>query len=449
MHEFDVMMVMFSVIICMILSLNMWVVECIFMALGFIYLFMNFFISFEFMFSGMVYFFDFVSSSLSILSFWVFFLSTISMVKIYKKNTFSYNFLFMNILLLMCLLVSFSASSFLVFYLFFEFSLFPMLVIIMGWGYQPERMQAGMYMFLYTVMASLPLLAVSLGVCSELKILSFNYYVVNLGYFSDFMMMSSLVLFMFAFMVKLPIYFVHLWLPKAHVEAPVSGSMILAGVLLKLGGYGLFRILVMFYKTLTKISWFWVSMGLIGGCLVSVLSLRQVDMKSLIAYSSVAHMSLVLAGFLSLSVVGFKGAMMLMIGHGLCSSGMFFIANLSYEGSGSRLMHLNKGMLNILPSASIFWFVLSMGNMAAPLTINLFSEIMIITCMFGFAKSCLFMMSWMCFFSAGYSLYLYISTNHGMIGLLKSFGSFSLVDLLILFLHIFPLNFMFFIGYFF
>lgn len=158
---------------------------------------------------------------------------------------------------------------------------------------------------------------------------------------------------MFAFVVKLPMFIVHLWLPKAHVEAPVAGSMVLAGVLLKLGGYGLLRVSGIFIRVANRFSWFWVSLGVIGGVLVRLICLRQTDIKALIAYSSVAHMGLVLAGIRTLGVWGARGAVVVMVGHGLCSSGLFCLANVVYERLGSRRLYIRKGLLNFIPSIAL------------------------------------------------------------------------------------------------
>lgn len=156
------------------------------------------------------------------------------------------------------------------------------------------------------------------------------------------------------FFIKIPMYFVHLWLPKAHVEAPVSGSIILAGVILKLGGYGLIRLIVIFIRIGVKINYFFIVISIVGGFLVSLICLRQIDIKSLIAYSSVAHIGLVLGGIITLTYWGICGRLVLIVAHGLCSSGLFCLANISYERLLSRSLFLNKGLLNLIPSMA-FW----------------------------------------------------------------------------------------------
>jgi len=196
------------------------------------------------------------------------------------------------IFLLMTLLVRFLTVNLFMFYFFFEFSLIPTLILIIGWGYQPERIQAGVYFLFYTLTASLPLLLslfyiyVSEG---RLYIILIRYIQLRAGGF----FFISIVL---AFLVKIPIFITHLWLPKAHVEAPVSGSIILAGVLLKLGGFGLCRVISLIYFYLLKYRAYFIGLSLAGMVYVGFICCRLNDIKALVAYSSVSHIALVICG---------------------------------------------------------------------------------------------------------------------------------------------------------
>lgn len=201
----------------------------------------------------------------------------------------------MVISLILLLVLTFRTTNLFLFYVFFERRLIPTFFLILGWGYQPERLQAGYYLLFYTLLASLPLL---LGIlfCNK-NLGSINYWVINFNYELSLLYFCLIV----AFLVKIPIFLFHLWLPKAHVEAPVSGSIILAGVLLKLGGYGLLRVYVLIQKISINYNLIWYTVSLVGGVLISLVCLFQVDIKSLIAYSSVAHIGIVISGLITLS----------------------------------------------------------------------------------------------------------------------------------------------------
>nr|YP_002327415.1 NADH dehydrogenase subunit 4 [Eriocheir japonica]ACJ44944.1 NADH dehydrogenase subunit 4 [Eriocheir japonica]UJM44169.1 NADH dehydrogenase subunit 4 [Eriocheir japonica] len=382
---------------------------------------------------------DYVSYIMVYLSVWIMFLIVISSERVKMMNNFSGMFILVNLVLLFSLLVTFSSLNYLLFYIMFEMSLIPTLILILGWGYQPERIQAGVYMLFYTLSLSLPLLGSLLYIYMKeySLVMMLSNLILKVSWVNSIWYFSSVM----AFLVKLPMYMFHLWLPKAHVEAPVAGSMILAGVLLKLGGYGLIRVLLMFQKISLNFSSLWVSISLVGGVVVSLLCLRQVDMKSLIAYSSVVHMSMVLCGLMIFSWWGLMGAVVVMVGHGLCSSGLFCLANMVYERVGSRSLLVSKGLLNFMPSMGLWWFLFSVGNMAAPPTLNLFGEISLIISLMSWSTFTVMGIMFLSFFSAAYTLYMYSLSQHGIfVSSLYSCSSGKVREYLVLFLHWFPLN---------
>nr|URX54235.1 NADH dehydrogenase subunit 4 [Neotermes sp. 6 AB-2022a] len=379
---------------------------------------------------------DCISYGLILLSFWICVLMITASESIFRSSYYSGLFLFFVVLLIIMLFCTFGSVGLFSFYLFFESSLIPTVFIILGWGYQPERLQAGIYLLFYTLLASLPMLV---GI----------FYVYGVMYSTSFFLLwgnkflNSFFYFcmIFAFLVSMPMFLVHLWLPKAHVEAPVSGSMILAGVLLKLGGYGLLRIYPLLFNFF-NLGFIWISISLVGGFLVSLICMRQTDLSSLIAYSSVAHMGIVIGGIMTMNYWGFCGSYTLMIAHGLCSSGLFCLANISYERLGSRSLLISRGMLSLMPSMSFWWFMLSACNMSAPPSLNLLGEISLLNSLVSWSWISMLLLVFLSFFSAAYTLYLFSYSQHGMFysGIYSCSLGYSR-EFLLLFLHWFPLNF--------
>uniref|UniRef100_A0AAU7VAI3 NADH-ubiquinone oxidoreductase chain 4 n=1 Tax=Stenopsocus metastictus TaxID=3074944 RepID=A0AAU7VAI3_9NEOP len=382
---------------------------------------------------------DLMSYMLVLLSIWICTLMLLSSESVMSSGFYKTNYMNILIVLLLFLVLSFYTSNLFLFYLFFEGSLIPTFMIIMGWGYQSERLQASIYLLMYTLVCSLPLLLMIFYFYNESNYLSM---ILNL----DKKIYINFLIFVFmytAFMVKLPMFMLHLWLPKAHVEAPVAGSMILAGVLLKLGGYGALRLSFLILNLVYKYTWMFIVLSLLGGVLISLNCLRQSDVKLLIAYSSVSHMGIMLSGSLTFTMWGLSSGLALMLSHGLCSSALFFLANVVYERVGSRSMYLVKGMLHLLPKMTLWWFLFCAMNMAAPPSLNLLSEIGLINSLVGWSTSSMLLLMLMSFFAAGYSLYLFSFSQHGkIINSLYSFHLNNSREYFVLFMHWLPLNFL-------
>nr|ABL09069.1 NADH dehydrogenase subunit 4 [Odontoglaja guamensis] len=355
------------------------------------------------------------------------------------QKCYSYSMCLMTLLLTLVLV--FSMDNLLLFYVFFECALIPTLMLIIGWGYQPERLQAGTYMMIYTVTASLPLLFVIIWWGNKLSSQSLPI-IKNSG---EVMSLGVIIFLIMAFLVKLPMYGLHLWLPKAHVEAPLVGSMILAGVLLKLGGYGLYLVSQSFCLSTSSILMkIVIAFSFWGAMLASLVCLLQSDMKALVAYSSVAHMGVVIVGMLSGTMWGYTSSVITMVAHGFSSSAMFCLAYFTYEKINTRSLKYCSGLLNLYPILSMLWFIYCCINMAAPPTLNLVGELMIIMPLSLKSIWLVTTMGLMVFFSAAYNMYLYSSINHGFYShYFFSGSSMSGYELLSLFLHFIPILLLF------
>lgn len=321
------------------------------------------------------------------------------------------------ILLLETLLIAnFLVLDILLFYIFFE-SILPPLFILIGLFGSSNKVRASFYLFLYTLFGSLFLLLSILTMSSIMGTTDFDaLYKTNFNYSTQLFLFYGIFL---AFAVKTPTIFLNTWLLKAHVESPLGGSIILAAIVLKLTLYGIFRlILPLLPKASLDYTYIIYLIGVITIIYASFSTLRTIDVKELIAYSSVSHAAVYLIGVFSNTIQGIEGGIALGLAHGFVSSGLFICAGgVLYDRSGTRLISFYRGMAQIMPIFSILFFILSLGNCGVPLTLNFVGEFMSLYGVFErlpllgvFASSSIV-------FSAAYTIYMFNRIAFG--------GSFS------------------------
>ena len=285
---------------------------------------------------------------------------------------------FWNYLLAMELLLvlTFSTLDILYFFILFESLLIPMFILIGVWGARERKIKAAYYFFLYTLFGSLFML---FGIFYLYFLTgSTNYFVLLNTQLESEQQKLIWLCFFLAFAVKMPLFPLHIWLPEAHVEAPTVGSMLLASLLLKLGGYGFLRFSLTFlsegssqYAPLVS------TCALLGVIYGSLSTVRQIDLKRIIAYSSVAHMNLVMLGLFSYNQQGLEGAIYLMVGHGVVSAALFFCVGVLYDRHHSRLLRYYGGVVTVMPLFCGMFFAFTLANMSFPGTSNFLGELLV------------------------------------------------------------------------
>ena len=292
---------------------------------------------------------------------------------IQSKNVLS--FVVIMLLLESLLLAVFLVLDILLFYIFFE-SILPPLFLLIGLFGSSNKVRASFYLFLYTLLGSLFMLLSIIVMSSIMGTTDFDALSkANFNYVTQLFLFYGIFI---AFAVKTPVIFLNTWLLKAHVESPLSGSIILAGIVLKLSLYGIFRlILPLLPKASLNYTYIVYVIGVITIIYASFSTLRTIDIKELIAYSSVSHAAVYLIGAFSNTVQGIEGAIVLGLAHGFVSPGLFICAGgILYDRSSTRLITYYRGMAQIMPIFSILFFILCLGNSGTPLTLNFLGEFM-------------------------------------------------------------------------
>ncbi len=302
------------------------------------------------------------------------------------------------------------------FYIFFEAILIPMFIMILLWGSRNRKIKAAYSFFLYTFLGSVFML---IGIIYIYNTVGSTHLFSILNYNYTLEVQSILWLaFFISFAIKVPMWPVHLWLPEAHTEAPTAGSVLLAGILLKLGTYGMLRFLIPVFPLATHYFTPLVySLSLVAIIYTSLTALRQIDLKKAIAYSSVAHMSLVTIGAFSNTISGIKGATFLMLSHGVVSSALFILIGVVYDRYGTRNLRYYGGLTLVMPIFSTFFLIHILSNMGFPGTSGFIGEFLILLFAYNSNTIVSIIATTGVILSAAYSIWLY---NRMCFGSLKT-----------------------------
>nr|YP_008145660.1 NADH dehydrogenase subunit 4 [Ascaridia galli]AGI96013.1 NADH dehydrogenase subunit 4 [Ascaridia galli]ANE06330.1 NADH dehydrogenase subunit 4 [Ascaridia galli]ANE06333.1 NADH dehydrogenase subunit 4 [Ascaridia galli]ANE06334.1 NADH dehydrogenase subunit 4 [Ascaridia galli]ANE06336.1 NADH dehydrogenase subunit 4 [Ascaridia galli] len=296
-----------------------------------------------------------------------------------------------SILVVICFFF-FVPGSMLMLYMFFELSIFPIIVMILGYGSQIEKVNSAYYLLFYAALCSFPFLFIYFK----------SLFFVNFVYFDFVFSWEMLFILSLSFMMKFPVFFLHLWLPKAHVEAPTTASMLLAGLLLKLGTAGFLRIMKCFYFVHINFWWF---LGVIGMLMASFSCIFQSDAKSLAAYSSITHMSFLLLSLVFLWSSSKVSGFMMMLSHGYVSTLMFYMVGEFFHVSGSRLIYYMNGFFSSSIFLGILFSVVFMANSGVPPSLSFLTEFITISVFMHFVKGGFWLIFLYFFLSFYYSIY--------------------------------------------
>jgi len=321
-----------------------------------------------------------------------------------KKNFKEYS---INLLLIeLFLLIIFSVLDLMLFYIFFEAILIPMYLIIGVWGSRERKIRAVYLFFFYTLCGSLLMLIGILYIYNQVGTLNLEYLLAW-----NFTLTEQIFLwfaFFFSFASKIPMFPFHIWLPEAHVEAPTVGSVLLAGILLKLGVYGFLRFsLTLFADASLYFAPLIYLLSVVGVIYASLTALRQTDLKRIIAYSSIAHMNLVTLGIFSFNVIGLEGSIIQSISHGFVSGGMFLLIGILYDRYHSRFLYYYGGIVHFMPIYAALFLIFTLANIALPGTSSFTGEFLLLTGIYKTNVVTAIVAALGVILCGGYSLWLY------------------------------------------
>jgi proton-translocating NADH-quinone oxidoreductase chain M len=374
---------------------------------------------------------DSISLLFIVLTTFIFPLCILSSWSNIKRNFKEYmiTFLIMEsfLLLVFCLL------DLLLFYVFFESILIPMFLIVGIWGSRSRKIRASYMLFFYTLFGSIFMLLAILILFLDTG--TTDYQLLLVSDISPFKQKLLWLAFFIAFASKIPMLPFHIWLPEAHVEAPTTGSVILAGILLKLGSYGFIRFsLPLFPIGSIYFTPLVYSIATVGIVYTSLTAIRQTDLKRVIAYASIAHMNLIMLGLFSLNIQGVEGSIIQMISHGVVSSALFLCVGIVYDRHHTRILKYFGGLANTMPFFIVFFLLFIFANAALPGTCNFVGEVLLFTGIFQDNVFVTIFAALGIVLSGAYSLWLFNRIAYGNIKMqnIDAFGDMCYREFMIL-----------------